>query len=151
MNSRSYLIGAVLAVQVLGTTNALAEESATIAQIAGETPIKPIKEEKKPAPFSERYVICIYGAAGNLTAEINDQGRLIVAKQGTVLPSGEQVVGIEPNKAMVAKVSKDKKGKTTTGKPYAVWLQGAVGGPSATQGVPMPPVPGLSYFQGMTK
>lgn len=157
MYSRNKLIGLALAILSMNAAQVLAEENTTIEQISSDASAK---DEKKPvasmgatpnrysgAPIaSDRYVICIYGASDNLTAEINDQGRLIVAKRGTVLPSGEHVVEIEPNKAMVAKVSKDKKGRTTMGKPYAVWLQGAVGGPSATQGLPMPSVPGMPSF-----
>lgn len=77
----------------------------------------PVAVAKEPDGF----VVGIYGrGADNLTAEIVDQQKLVIAKAGTDLPSGWRVVVVEPNSVLVEKAV--KKGKKTSTVSKRLWM-----------------------------
>lgn len=79
--------------------------------------VAPVAVAKEPDGF----VVGIYGrGADNLTAEIVDQQKLVIAKAGTDLPSGWRVVVVEPNSVLVEKAV--KKGKKTSTVSKRLWM-----------------------------
>lgn len=95
---------------------------------------------------TDSFVVSIYGrGVDNLTAEIVDQRQLVIAKAGTVLPSGFVVKSVNPNAVTVEKSV--TKGKKTTLVTKQLWMPTAdsvgVGGSidfsgSRLNGNPMP-------------